>query len=326
MRSTIVSALAAILAFVSITSADMADPIGFVSVTSPQGSDITFGPSLHQPPAFTGTIGSISNGDTLTVTSNPAWTVDEFAGTHYVLICNGDREGLFASVASNTADSVTLTFISETLGDQVGDRVEAGNSFKIIPFWTFGTLFPEGSVPAGTKVLVSDRSQTGINKPGRFINYFEGFGWYDGPTEKNNEIIYPDESVIIRTATGQSLDLSVQGSVPTSALRVVLHHVTEGQDQDLNFINPFPVPVTLANLFSPGPSGDGDKILLSNNSQDGINKPGRFVNYFDGFGWYDGPTEKNNELIEPGQGITYRRVASNSADLVITQIPDYQQN
>lgn len=326
MKSILSIATLAFFTSVLPTPAEIINPTGFVSVTSPQGSDITFGPPLHQTPAFSGIIGSISNGDTLTVSSSPAWTADEFAGTHYVLICNGDREGLFASIASNTADSVTLTFISETLGDQLGDRVEAGNTFKIIPFWTFGTLFPDGSVPAGTKVLVSDRSQTGINKPGRFINYFEGFGWYDGPTEKNNEIIYPDESVIIRTAAGQSLDLSVQGAAPTSALRVVLHHVTEGQDQDINFINPFPVPVTLANLFSPGSSGDGDKILLSNNSQDGINKPGRFVNYFDGFGWYDGPTEKNNELIEPGQGITYRRVASNSADLVITQIPDYQQN
>jgi uncharacterized protein (TIGR02597 family) len=295
------------------------DPVGVVTQQTMVGSDMAVAPTLHREPVFSGVIQEISNGNVITVSNNPEWTQDTMAGTHYLMVCDGDRQGLFASVAGNTQDSVTLEFVSETLGSEQGDRVESGDLIKIIPFWTLSTLFPEGSVPNGSKVLVFNRNSTGINKAGAPITYYDGFGWYAGPTNKNDEIIFPDESIVLRSPTGSSATFRVTGHVPMVPLRVSVGQLATGIEQDTRISNPFPIDVPLSVLLDPSNAGNGDKVLIFNNDGSGINKAGAPITYYTGFGWYAGPTDSNGRLIPPGQGLVYRRASANTTPLVLLQ-------
>jgi len=295
------------------------DPVGVVTHQTMVGSDMAVAPTLHREPVFSGVIQEISNGNVITVSNNPEWTQDTLAGTHYLLVCDGDRQGLFASVAGNTQDSVTLEFVSETLGSEQGDRVEPGDFIKVIPYWTLATLFPDGSVPNGSKVLVFDRDSSGTNKAGAPITYYDGFGWYAGPTNKNNEIIFPDESIVLRPPTGSASTFSVTGHVPMVPLRVNVGQLATGVEQDTRISNPFPIEVPLSVLLDPNNSGNGDKVLIFDNEVSGINKAGAPITYYTGFGWYAGPTNSNSRLIAPGQGLVYRRAASNTPPLVLLQ-------
>jgi uncharacterized protein (TIGR02597 family) len=314
------SALLALLAAPLCLAQDaVTDPVGVVTHQTMVGSDMAVAPTLHREPVFSGVIQEISNGNVITVANNPDWTQDTLAGTHYLLVCDGDRQGLFASVAANTQNSMTLEFISETLGSEQGDRVEPGDFIKVIPYWTLATLFPDGSVPDRTEVLVFDRNSTGINKAGSPITYFDGFGWYAGPTNKNNENIFPDESLVLRPPSGSTAAFSVTGHVPMVPLRVSVGQLANGIQQDTRISNPFPIEVPLQVLLEPGNSANGDEVLVFDNSNVGINKAGAPITYYTGFGWYAGPTNSNSRLIAPGQGLVYRRAATNTPPLVIPQ-------
>ena len=304
------------------------EPVGFVSKSSQSGSDVTFAPALHRAPVFTGVIGSIDDADTITVSGTPAWTANQFGGqTHYVLIGSGDREGLFAEITANDADSVDLVFLVQNLGTVDGDKVAAGDEIKIVPYWTLGTLFPDGSVPDLTSLLLFDRTQTGINKSAStvFINYAT-FGWYDGGTLSNSRIIYPDESVVLRAPAGEVLNLTQVGAVPMERVRTLLSNETPGQDQDIRMTTGLPVPVTVGEYLNPGANGDLDSLLIFDDSQSGQNKSAATVLiYYNSFGWYDGGTLADGYVLQPGQGFIYRKAAANSAnDVVVNFQPAYQ--
>ena len=303
------------------------DPVGFVNKSGTAATDVTFSPTLQRAAAFVGTIAEITSPSVIKVSGTPNWAVNSFATTHYALVGSGDREGLFAEISANTADSLTLTYVVGNLGSVLGDKVNVGDQIKVIPFWTLSALLPDGQVPDGTIALLYDRSQSGINRAASHIyTMFSGFGWYDGPTEGNAQTIYPDESIVIRVPVGQTLNLSHVGTVPMDRIRTALQNVTPGQDQDIRITTGTPIPVTLASFLNPGAPADGDIVLIFDDSAPGINKAASFVvTYYNGFGWYDGPTDMNGHQLQPGQGIVYRKAGANSANtLYVTFKPSYQ--
>lgn len=318
--------LGAVSSFAQTTATT--EPVGFVSKTVPANSDATYCPSLQRTAAFVGTVGTINDTDTITVGgTSPGWTTDQFKNTHYLLIGSGDREGLFAEIVGNTANSVDVVFFVGGFGTVSGDRVNVGDQVKIIPFWNLGTLLPDGVVPDGTTVLLYNRSQSGINKSASVIyTMYAGFGWYDGPNNGNSQVVYPDESFVIRSPAGQAVNLTQTGAVPMDKIRTLLTNVTPGQDQDIRVTSGIPVPVTLSSVFNPGAAGDGDTVLVFNDASSGLNKSAsNVITYYNGFGWYDGPTDMSGLLLQPGQGLLYRKAGANSAQqLVVSFKPSYQ--
>ena len=309
------------------------DPVGYVTTTVEAYSDAVISPVMARPASFVGTISSVDDGDTITLSGTPNFTVDEFApsdssgnNSFYVQFTSGDREGLWAIVSANTSSSLDLTFVNQDLGSVVGDQVLAGDGVEIIPFWTPATLFPDADVANLSELLVFSRTVAGINlsASATYVS-FDTFGWYNGGTLVDNLPIYPDESMIFRNKSGSPQQLIQRGKVPMSAFRTVLALVADGTTQDLRLTSGLPVDVTLQEFADLGASGNGDQILIFDNTLPGENKSASItVTYFDGFGWYNGGTPMNAHVIAAGEGIVYRKQGSNSSEVVLDFKPSYQ--
>lgn len=304
------------------------DPVGFVSNTIPANSDSTYSVSLQRATAYTGSLGILVDADTISVAgTSPAWTTDQFKLTHYLLIGSGNKEGLFAEIVGNSGNTLDVVFFIGNFGTVTGNRVEVGDQVKIVPYWTLGTLLPDGTVPDGTTVLLYNRTQSGINKSASVIyTMYSGFGWYDGPNNGNSQVIYPDESFVIRAPATQPLNLTITGTVPMDKVRTQLSNLAAGQDQDIRITTGVPVPTTLSSFLNLGATGDGDTLFVFNDAATGQNKSAlNVITYYNGFGWYDGPNDMSNLLLQPGQGLLYRRTAANSAQPAIVSFkPSYQ--
>lgn len=330
MKKTTLFAAAILGGVLSSQAQTTTEPVGFVSKTIPANSDATFAPAVQRAAAFVGTVGAIVDADTIEVGgTSPAWTTNQFvsSGAYYVIFGSGDREGLFAHISANSANRLDLSFLTQDLGTVTGDRVNVGDQIKIIPYWTLGTLLPDGAVADGTTVFLYSKNQTGINRSASaiFIMY-AGFGWYDGPTDGNNQIIYPDESIIVRAPASGAVSVTSTGTVPMDKVRSVLENETPGQDQDIRVTSGVPVPIALSTMFNPGAAGDGDIVLIFNDASAGQNKSAiATVTYYNGFGWYDGPTDMNSYMVQPTQGLIYRKLGTHSATpVVVSYKPSYQ--
>lgn len=323
----ILCSIAALAFSLTASQAVETDPVGFTSKTIPANSDATYSASLQRTSVFTGSIQTVIDADTIQVTGTPGWTANQFSNTHFVLIGSGPREGMFAEIVGNTATSLDLIFFVGNLGTVSGDNVVAGNEVKIIPFWTLSTLLPSANIPDGTQVLLYNRTQSGVNKSSSNVyTFYTGFGWYDGPTEGNSQVIYPDESFVIRAPSTQSVTISQVGSVPMDKFRTLLINPVAAQDQDIRVTTGSPIPVALSQVFSPGAAGNGDSVLVFDDSATGQNKSAsQVITYYNGFGWYDGPNDMNSLLIQPSQGLVYRKAGSNSSNQVtVSYKPSYQ--
>jgi hypothetical protein len=110
-----------------------------------------------------------------------------------------------------------------------------------------------------------------------------------------------------------------------AAFRTVLALVTGGTQQDIRLTSGLPLGVTWQELADLGASGDGDQILIFDNTLPGENKSASItVTYFDTFGWYNGGTLMNSYALAPGQGIVYRKNGANTSDVVLNFKPTYQ--
>lgn len=301
-------------------------PVGFVSKTVPAGADATYAPAFHRTPAFVGVVETLPSSTTIQVSGTPGWSINQFKDTHYVLISSGPKDGLFAEISANSETSLSLSFLVGDLGTEPGESVAEGDKIKIIPYWTLGTLIPQDSVPNNTQIFLYNREQSGVNKSASSIyTHFTGFGWYNGPTNGNGQIVYPDESIVVRAPVGAEVNLTQVGTVPLDNVRTMLSNIAPGQDQDIRVTSTLPVGVPVGELFTPGSAGNGDKLLIFNDNSNGRNKSASAIlTYFAGFGWYSGPTDMNQTMIQPGQGVVYRKAGANSAqNVIVNYTPPY---
>jgi uncharacterized protein (TIGR02597 family) len=318
---------AALLASSAFAQGVVTNPVGYVTTTVAANSDGVLSAALHRAALFSGSVASIDDLDSISVTGTPGFSADEYAGgVNFVLFTSGSREGLWAVVTANGVDTIDLTFVTQDFGSAVDDRVEAGDTFDVIPFWTPGTLLPEGGTSAGTQLLVYSREQAGINlSPVSIYTLFDAYGWYNGPDDVNNAAIYPDESVVVRNKSAEPLSLVQSGAVPMAAFRTVLAAVSVGVQQDIRMTTGLASSVAMRDLLDPGVAAVGDQILLYDQTQTGENKsPVTIATYFDVYGWYSGPNDLNGRLLEPGEGFVYRKSAVNTSDIVVSHSPSYQ--
>lgn len=312
------------LAWADIKSA-RSDPVGFFSLEFSANSDGLLSSAFHRGPAYVGKVLSIINSNTITL-DRGNFTEAQFADTHYALFVDGDREGLWAPIVANRKNRLELTFVNEDLGDTEGDRVMAGDSVSIIPFWTPATLLPESVASEATELLVFSRNMPGTNLSAAAVyRYVSGKGWYHEVEVANNLPIYPDESVVLRNKEDAPLSLTQFGKVPLSAFRTVLAPVMENVDQDLRLTTGLPVSVALRDLIDPGSDGVGDQILIFDHEQGGVNREAKVTaTYVEGEGWKDGDTDVNDHIFERGRGFIYRKTSANKNDLLIQYKPAYQ--
>lgn len=315
------------------------DPVGYVSTVVNANADLKIGVTLGQAPTFASNVGSVSVG-TVTVSSTvPDVTTD----AHYIQFCSGVLDGQWFEVTGYTASTVSVA------EDLAAAGVLADDAFKVIPFWTLDTLFPDGGgVPqssdvfnASGQVQFSNVNGVGINiATGAAYIYSDGsqlgtFGIPEGWLDINNPfdglkgatVVSPESYLTIRNSTGSVATIINAGVVPvdTFASTVVS---SSGGEQDSQIFNPFPADVELGSseLVSDGvirASSDVfsplDQLQIFPDSPTGINpSTSKTYIYHDGsqlgtFGFAEGWYDINN----PFGGIKDTDVVPAGAALIV---------
>jgi uncharacterized protein (TIGR02597 family) len=331
LRSSLAIILAAGLSANAQTTATT-DPVGFVSYTVNANSDQRLGLPMQQASTFQGTAATVS--DTIVSASG----ITSLSGANFLVVTSGTANGKWEQIQSSAAGSVTL--VSSISGFANGD------SFEIKPFWTLGTLLPNGGgVPASTDVFspvgyvfLLNPNAVGVNIPANesYI-YHDGSertaGWYDANDPdsglKNSVVVSPEVSLIVRNETGASAKLTYVGSVPTDKFALDIVSRATGE-QDNVVYNKFPADVTLgASGLAPvavNPSPDvfspTDVVYLFALNATGQNGSASAAYiYHDGSerteGWYDNNDPdsglKNNVVLPAGSTVMIRKAASANA-------------
>ena len=286
------------------------DPVGMLQITFPAESDTPFSLPLHRPAAVSGKVGgSGADGFTIPVVEWSGAGPERLAAApHYVQLTDGPMAGLVYPVADSGDGSITVADLG--LGDLASQGVAPGQEFRVIPYWTLGTLFPSGdSFPASSHpgrprglVLLPDEEASGINLPfGKGYFYYDGTrggqaGWYSlGGSEdglRDDVILPPDRFFLLRNPTGEETRLLLNGSVhrikPSILLRTIEERVA--REQPVAFAYPVDVSLRQTGLSeSPAfaPSGNffepEDKLLVYDDPTYGYNpSPDRAYFYFAG--------------------------------------------
>ena len=304
LRSSFAALTASLLAAHGLQAQTTAttDPVGFTTVALPAGSDTAIAAPLTKPPVFQGAVSSRSN---FVITVSPSPNFSNLTATpHYVQPVTGPQAGFFFDVATNTSNTITLVDNGVT-----PTGLDASNTFKVVPYWTLGQVFPAGDqnvsfTPSGltggnrrTQILFPNIVGTGINRAPQAPFFFATNAadptnpavsfWRNvntGATNQDNRPILPDSYIIVRNPTnaGTNLKLTVAGNVNVGATAVQLDSVN-GTTND-NYVSlGRPTDITLDNLglvssgaFLPSTSFTGggrrDQLLIYNNAQIGTNK------------------------------------------------------
>jgi uncharacterized protein (TIGR02597 family) len=299
------------------------DPVGFNSITALGNSDTRFSVPLHRTQAYQGAVASVS-GNVITLSGTPGFTASQFVyasgtqtDTFYVEFATGAKSGLSYTVASNDASSVTLNLNGDTLSS-----VAAGDTLRIIPYWTLNTLFPSqagisttsaiNGTGSLTQILMPDLTNPGVDltSPATYYYYsgtsFGGPGWRKlagGFTNiKNDDVIPPDVAVVVRqNGVATSSLLTATGAVPTNGRKYVIGTLASNTPQDNAIAIDVPVTLSLtqSNLFESGAFAgttaingtSGDQLLVFDDTVAGFDKNPTATYYyytgtsFGGAGW-----------------------------------------
>lgn len=279
---------------------------GFQRIALPGNSDTVVAVPFARPPAASGAVQSIST-NRVTWQGTPGWQAGQFvyasgtqSQTYYLRIVSGTKEGSFFTITANDANSVTVDLEGDTLGD-----VTTGDQVTIVPHWTLGTLFPNGSgvnaspTPGSrtTEILFPDFNATGVNtSPKRMFYYYSGH-WYEVgkgmAAPLDDEILYPDFHFIVRQNTASGSELICPGQVVTGKVLVWLG-VNASGPRDNFLALPRPVDGTLGSSGliasgafqpSPTPGNRTDTLLVFDNGLVGKNKSPSAIYYYWNNAW-----------------------------------------
>jgi uncharacterized protein (TIGR02597 family) len=262
MKTTLYSLIAAAaacgLAGAQATTA-YTTPVGYITVAVPAASDTTISPSLERPSLVAAAAASIS-GNNIGASGLTADALTAGAGS-YLLVTSGPLVGKRYSVTSNAATVITVDGGATTLQAQ---GFVTGNTYRVVPFWTLNTLFPNGAGVGSTSDALNPTSfvfaastGVGINKAsakayihcsGDVENDLPA-GWYDndavfdGALTEAQQRIDPSRMYSIRSASGSGSSAVISGQVPSSGVEIPVPVATVFNDVYLGA--PYPVDVSL---------------------------------------------------------------------------------
>lgn len=329
------------LALLGVCLAETSIPVGFNKITCLSGSDTHVSVPFHQKPVFFGSLSSASNGSS-TFTFSNSLSADVTATPHYVKFTTGtDVEGKWFDITGATSSSITV----DTNGDTT--NIPQDTTFKVIPHWTFDTLFPAsvhatdsdstihlttGSIgfQRGTEVLFPDYNTPGVNKAPKRLFFMLSSGWVErleGEVFANypsadNEIIAPNSTLIIRQSSALTETTYIpKGVVETAKSEILLQTATSTQIDNPVAIDR-PIPIALSELdfgtnFEESLNTLGfnrrDELLVYNNSEAKFNKAPTQKYIKVGGAWLDANDNFSNadtKVIMPAEHIIIRKAKS----------------
>ena len=316
------------------------DPVGFVTVDIPQNSDTLLSAPLTQPPVYSGSV-STRSGFTVSVSPSPSWST--FSGPHYLQVGDGSQAGMIFDIANNTSD--TLTIVDNGI-EPTG--LASGTTFKIVPYWTLGMLFPASSANASytpststsgsgrrTQILFPNIVGTGANRAPSSIYFSFNGTWRNTASPSlsaNDTPILPDSYFIVRnpSTAADGLKLTVAGAVSVTPIAVPLDSAATTNDNYVSISRP--LDITLDNLglvntgnltaspftASVGTSGGTrrDQLMVFNNSATGFNKSPSAIYYYlstnSTSGWRstsNSTADAGNTILPAGSAVLIRKSA-----------------
>lgn len=332
------------------------DPVGAITLPLKGGSDTHISLPFQRPVALETQVSSIS-GNVITISASANITGNQFVyvantqtNTYYLQFTTGNRAGMYYTVTTNSPTTITVN----PNGDAgLAGNVGTGDTFRVIPYWTLSTLFPNGqglyattTLTPKSSILLPPGNTPGINLSAAAIYYYYtgtgGPGWLkSGDTSGfHPDVILPPDSLFIVRHPPSTADtqLVLVGNVPMSAQAVILNNLQANTPQDNALALPVPISVTLAGsglssvMTSTTTLTPKDELLVFDPSVSAQNKAATAIYFYytgtGGPGWLKvGDTSgfHNNDVIfQPGYGYILRRVAQSSpGSNVWTFVPPY---
>lgn len=289
-------------------------PVGAVKLTikgnGGSGAAVTYlSVPFHQGDSFVGTVTGVGTGSLSC--SSATWTSNAYANAYYVEITSGANAGVAATIAANTATTLTLA-------EDLSAFSPNTQTFAIRKYTTLADVFGASNsagLQGGANIGAADEILIPNPETQSFDIYFYKnsglgtIGWRksgDNITNRSSTIIPPGSGIIIKRKQLADITIYTSGTVLDSqSLTPVFPSVNYISSQ-------FPLPATLSNLFGPtannlikgASSTNSDEILVPNNSN------GFDVYYYRvgtgllGTGWRkngSGSTDQANTVIaQPG--------------------------
>jgi uncharacterized protein (TIGR02597 family) len=329
------------------------DPVGAVRLTIKGNSDTIVAVPLTVMPNYSGAVASTAAGSgsafNLNVSGTSGWTTNQFANLYYVRMTSGAKNGMYYTITANTAGQVTV----DAAGDDLSG-IAANDTFKILKYWTLGTLFPPASAGTATnpltastglaafqrksQILVPNNVSAGINlSPAATYFFTTADGWVAADTgnpSATDTILWPDTYFIVRQPASITSDVSwtTVGSVVMSKLSTPLStQPAAAQDNYLGLPRPVDIRVADAGLESGFTDSLGlaafqrrDVLFIFDNTTAGFNKaPTKTLFRYNGT-WYQataGNPVANDELLLAGSGFVVRKYQSPSSTMWANNAP-----
>jgi uncharacterized protein (TIGR02597 family) len=303
-------------------------PVGYVTLKVKANTDQRMGVPMQRASVFAGVSTGVT-GSTVTASG-----ISSLSGANFLLVTSGTANGKWEQIQSSTTGSLTIA--ASIPGFAIGD------TFEIKPFWTLGTLLPNGGgVPASPDVydpralvFLYDPAASGVNFPAsKAYLYHAGSsdfpaGWYDNDNidqPQDDIVLSPENGFAIRNYTGSEASIPIIGTVPNKKTDMDIVRISSGP-QDNFVYNRFPMDLTLlsSGLVASGAvaaSGDvydpGDLVYTYPLGATGYNLAATAAYfYYVGdadfpAGWYDSSDLdaglKNGVVIPAGATIVIRK-------------------
>jgi uncharacterized protein (TIGR02597 family) len=229
--------LAAVAAFSALTltgaqaqTTATTDPVGFITMAIAGGGAVgapvyTYTAlGLLKAVAFQSTTTSVGN-DTTLVDPNSTWT-DGLYNTngatppsHFVEITSGPGAGTQYDITGTTASTHTLN-----LGGPLLSTITSGASYKIRPHWTIAGVFGTTNQNGLSGGNINSADQILLYRGAGYVTFYYqtsgagGTGWRkkgDSFADASNNVIYPDDGILIARQQSAPVSLVVSGAVKT---------------------------------------------------------------------------------------------------------------
>ena len=308
-------------------------------------SDTFFSTAFVRPSSASLLVASVS-GNVVSVTPAPGWTTNQFvyasgsqSNTYYARFTSGAAEGRIYPITANASASVTLNLGTDNLSN-----VTANDTISIEPYWTLGTIFPNGngvnvSPTVGnrnTEILTPDLTSSGINLSATKVYFFNAGIWKQvgqGSVNHNDDIIQPNSYLCIRHNVATNTTVFAAGVVVSANLAIPLRNQPGvQQDNAVGLLRPIAVSLNASGLISSGafqpspiPGSRTDELLVFDNTVASRNKSASAVYYYWQNAWREvgfGSADVGANLLMPGTGFIIRK-GTNNATAVWTNSPNW---
>ena len=340
MKVKLIAVAAMALLAVGTATADAQCPsnVGGVNIVEvPAGQDVYTSVPYTQPCDGEFTV-QTKTGSGVTVTG--PLDDDEYAGLYYVRFTDGDAEGRWSTITSNTATELVLEDTSFL------DNVSATDTFRVFAHQTLASVFPDGeddeynlnfkgysfeesSSPfiRATEILFPDEDTTDINKAPAETYYYYNGAWRKvgelATVSYDDTIISPDRFFTIRNNGDEDLTFLTYGRVPMVAGQMATQTrdlETASADNDIAAVTGRGIATTLADLdlggtdafaTSASPFIRADELFVYDNTDTDINGSPKWTYYYYNVHWRrfgEEATEHfDDEVLPAGTALKIRK-------------------